>query len=145
MDYHFLEEDDFLRKVQAGEFYEHARVHNRYYGSLKSEIRDKLARQMDLVLNVDVQGAQTFRENAKDDPELQKMLVTVFVLPISIGQIRERLQGRGKDSPREIERRLVTAEKEMADKVHFDHIIPSGTKEEDYQAFRAIYAAECGA
>ena len=97
---------------------------------------------MDLVLNVDVQGAASFRDIAQADLVFGEQLVSVFVQPASLLQIRERLEHRGKDSIEEIERRLVTAEQEVVLKDHFDHVIISGTKEEDYQAFRAIYEAE---
>jgi len=141
VDYHFLDEDDFLRKVQVGEFYEHARVHSGYYGTLKSAIRGQFARGTDLVLNIDVQGAASFRDIARSDAVLAARLVTVFILPANIGQIRGRLQHRGKDGEEEIQRRLVTAEQEMAHKDQFDHVILSGTKEEDYAAFRNLYLA----
>ena len=142
VDYHFFNEAEFLKKVQVGEFYEYARVHSGYYGTPKTAIRDKLSQNIDLVLNVDVQGAASFRDIAQADLVFDEQLVSVFVQPASLLQIRERLEHRGKDSIEEIERRLVTAEQEVVLKDHFDHVIISGTKEEDYQAFRAIYEAE---
>lgn len=142
VDYHFFNEAEFLKKVQVGEFYEYARVHSGYYGTPKTAIRDKLSQNIDLVLNVDVQGAASFRDIAQADLVFGEQLVSVFVQPASLLQIRERLEHRGKDSIEEIERRLVTAEQEVVLKDHFDHVIISGTKEEDYQAFRAIYEAE---
>ena len=142
VDYHFFNEAEFLKKVQVGEFYEYARVHSGYYGTPKTAIQDKLSQNIDLVLNVDVQGAASFRDIAQADLVFGEQLVSVFVQPASLLQIRERLEHRGKDSIEEIERRLVTAEQEVVLKDHFDHVIISGTKEEDYQAFRAIYEAE---
>lgn len=142
VDYHFFNEAEFLKKVQVGEFYEYARVHSGYYGTPKTAIRDKLSQNIDLVLNVDVQGAASFRDIAQADLVFGEQLVSVFVQPASLLQIRDRLEHRGKDSIEEIERRLVTAEQEVVLKDHFDHVIISGTKEEDYQAFRAIYEAE---
>lgn len=142
VDYHFFNEAEFLKKVQVGEFYEYARVHSGYYGTPKTAIRDKLSQNIDLVLNVDVQGAASFRDIAQADLVFGEQLVSVFVQPASLLQIRDRLEHRGKDSIEEIERRLVTAEEEVVLKDHFDHVIISGTKEEDYQAFRAIYEAE---
>jgi len=139
VDYHFLKEDDFLEKVRNHEFYEHARVHSGYYGTLKAEIQNKLASQINLILNIDVQGAATFRALAKIDPVLAQQLRTLFVLPASIDQIRNRLHSRGKDSSEEIERRLLTAEKEMEQKDYFGHILLSATKEEDYQNIRNYY------
>jgi guanylate kinase len=144
IDYHFLKEDEFLKRVRNGEFYEHAQVHSGYYGTLKSEIQNKLASQINLILNIDVQGASTFRNLAKNDPQLARQLKTLFVQPSSIDQIRQRLLRRGKDSADEIERRLITAETEMAEKDHFDHILQSASREEDYQNIRAFYLAASG-
>ena len=144
VDYHFLSELEFQEKLAAGEFYEYAQVHSGCYGTLKSSIQGQLTEDIDLVLNIDVQGAASFREIAMVDPVLGSQLVTVFIHPISTQQIQDRLEGRGKDSPEEIERRLITAQREMSHRDHFDHVIKSGTKEEDYLAFRAIYEAERG-
>ena len=144
VDYHFLSEAEFQEKLLAGEFYESAQVHSGCYGTLKSSIQDQLTEDVDLVLNIDVQGAASFREIAMVDPVLRGQLVTVFIHPISTQQIQDRLEGRGKDSPEEIERRLVTAQLEISHRDYFDHVIKSGTKEEDYQAFRAIYEVERG-
>ena len=144
VDYHFLNEPEFQEKLAAGEFYEYAQVHSGCYGTLKSSIQGQLTEDIDLMLNIDVQGAASFREIAMVDPVLGGQLVTVFIQPISTQQIQDRLEGRGKDSPEEIGRRLITAQREMSHRDHFDHVIKSGTKEEDYQAFRAIYEAERG-
>ena len=144
VDYHFLSEPEFQEKLAAGEFYEYAQVHSGCYGTLKSSIQGQLTEDIDLVLNIDVQGASSFREIAMVDPVLGGQLVTVFIQPISTQQIQDRLEGRGKDSPEEIGRRLITAQREMSHRDHFDHVIKSGTKEEDYQAFRAIYETERG-
>ena len=139
VDYHFLDKAEFLHKVDAGEFYEYARVHSGYYGTQKSAIREQLNCDMDLILNIDVQGAASFRKIARSDTTLAGQLVTVFIQPASIDQIRERLLHRGKDTSDEIERRLITAEQEMTQKDFFDHVIISGTKEADYEAFRHLY------
>ena len=144
VDYHFLSEPEFQEKLADGEFYEYAQVHSGCYGTLKSSIQGQLTEDIDLVLNIDVQGAASFREIAMVDPVLGGQLVTVFIQPISTQQIQDRLEGRGKDSPEEIGRRLITAQREMSHRDHFDHVIKSGTKEEDYQAFRAIYETERG-
>ena len=144
VDYHFLSEPEFQEKLAAGEFYEYAQVHSGCYGTLKSSIQGQLTEDIDLMLNIDVQGAASFREIAMVDPVLGGQLVTVFIQPISTQQIQDRLEGRGKDSSEEIGRRLITAQREMSHRDHFDHVIKSGTKEEDYQAFRAIYEAARG-
>lgn len=140
VDYHFLSTEDFCRRISHGDFYEWAEVHGkgRYYGSLKSEIDGKLASGSDLLLNIDVQGAATFR---RQRAQLPGLLVTVFIRPLSLEQLRQRLAERDQDSPAEIERRLETARREIERAPEFDHIIDSGTKEEDLAAVLAIYEA----
>ena len=72
VDYYFLGEDEFLGRVEGGEFLENAVVHGNHYGVLKSELRAKLAEGSDVLLNIDVQGAATIREAAADDTVLNE-------------------------------------------------------------------------
>src|SRR5271154_1714820 len=81
VDYHFLQAGDFLKRVQAGNFLEHATVYGNSYGLLKSELLGKLRQGKDVLLNVDVQGAATIREKAQNEPELNCALVTIFLTP----------------------------------------------------------------
>ena len=78
--------------MQAGNFLEHATVYGNSYGMLKSELLDKLRAGKDVLLNVDVQGAATIREQARSEPELKRALVTVFLTPPSRGGAGERLK-----------------------------------------------------
>src|SRR5262247_631462 len=75
VDYYFLDAATFLKRVQAGNFLEHATVYGNSYGTLKSEVLGKLRQGRDVLLNVDVQGAAAIRERAEEDPELKKSLV----------------------------------------------------------------------
>src|SRR5499427_9462509 len=77
VDYYFLDAESFLKRVQAGNFLEHATVYGNSYGTLKGEVLGKLRQGKDVLLSVDVQGAATIRERAQEDPELKKSLVTV--------------------------------------------------------------------
>src|SRR5262252_1571597 len=77
VDYYFLDAESFLKRVQAGNFLEHATVFGNSYGTLKGEVLGKLRQGKDTLLNVDVQGAAAIRERADEDPELKKSLVTV--------------------------------------------------------------------
>jgi guanylate kinase len=138
-DYYFFSLEEFDAALAEDRFYEHALVHGRRYGVLKSEIDSKLEAGNNLLLNVDVQGAEAFRQSAKSSEILRKSLVTVFIMPASLEQLRERLQGRGTDDEEEIARRLAVAESEMTHAVHFHHVIRSNTREEDYARLRAIY------
>src|SRR5689334_19774589 len=84
VDYYFLDAASFLKRVQAGNFLEHATVYGNSYGTLKSEVLGKLRQGKDVLLSVDVQGASAIRERAKEDPELKKALVSVFLTPASL-------------------------------------------------------------
>src|SRR5271156_1169870 len=106
VDYYFLKAGDFLKRVQAGNFLEHATVYGNSYGLLKSELLGKLRAGKDVLLNVDVQGAATIREKALAEPELKDSLVTIFLTPMSIKEIERRLNNRAEDSPEVIRRRV---------------------------------------
>ncbi len=141
-DYYFLSPHEFEKRVEDGEFFEDANVHIYRYGILKNEIHNKLAQNIDLVLSIDVQGADTIRLAAEKDSILAGKLTTVFISPKDLPQLRERLVGRGQDDSDEIERRLQTAHMEMKAKAKYDHHIQSSSREEDFAALAAIYQAE---
>jgi len=142
VDYYFLKPDDFLRRVQAGNFLEHASVFGNSYGLLKSELLDKLRCGKDVLLNVDVQGAATIRQAAQTEPELRDALVTVFLTPTTLAEIERRLKKRGADSPEVIRRRIAGAKHEVAQWKNFDYLVISGTKQEDLRLALAIVEAE---
>src|SRR5271169_4572850 len=81
VDYYFLDAGSFLKRVQAGNFLEHATVFGNSYGTLKSEVLGKMRQGKDVLLTVDVQGAAAIRIQAESDPELKKALVQVFLTP----------------------------------------------------------------
>jgi len=142
IDYYFLGPADFLKRVQAGHFLEHATVYGNSYGTLKSEVLGRLRQGKDVLLNVDVQGAAAIREKAAADPELARALVTVFLTPPSLSVLEERLRRRGKDSAGAIQKRLSVARQEIAQWKHFDYLILSQSVPEDLQRMRSILAAE---
>ncbi|HTQ31588.1 MAG TPA: guanylate kinase [Opitutaceae bacterium] len=143
-DYHFLTEEEFDRRLAADEFLEWARVHEKYrYGTLKSAVLGRLP-GANLVMNIDVQGVRNLRAAAARVPLLRERLVTVFVAPDSFDVLRERLQGRGPVSAEELERRLRSAEAEMRERDTYDYVIHSGTKEQDFEALKKIWATARG-
>ena len=142
VDYYFIDPADFQRRVQAGEFIEHATVFGRSYGILRSELLDKLRLGRDVLLAVDVQGAATIRDRALADPELKHALVTVFLTPPSIAVLEERLKKRASDAPEEIQKRLGIARKEIAQWKNFDYLLISTTIPEDLRRMLAIVEAE---
>ncbi len=133
-DYHFLSEAEFDAKLAATEFLEWAWVHRKYrYGTLKSAVLDRLT-HASLVMNIDVQGVRSVRAAAASLPALKAKLVTIFVAPDSLDVLRERLQGRGPVTPEELERRMQSAELEMAERNSYDYVIHSKSKEQDFRA-----------
>jgi guanylate kinase len=142
IDYYFLDPADFLTRVQAGNFLEHATVHGNSYGTLKSEVLGRLRQGKDVLLNVDVQGAAAIRTKAEDDPELRRALVTVFLTPRNLSVLEERLKRRGKDSAAAIQKRLSVARQELAQWKHFDYLVLSQRVEEDLEQMQAIIRAE---
>jgi guanylate kinase len=142
VDYHFLTELDFKKRVQAGDFLEHATVFGRSYGTLRSEVLDKLRSGRDVLLNVDVQGAATIRGRAKDEPDLKRALITVFLTPPSVAVLAERLKQRNTDAPEEIQKRLALARQELAQWAQFDYLLISSTIPEDLRRMLAILEAE---
>jgi guanylate kinase len=141
-DYYFFTPEDFQRRVAAGEFVEHATVFGRSYGVLRSELLDKLRSGKDVLLNIDVQGAETIRDRAAADPELSRALVSIFLTPASITELEARLRRRNADSEPEIQKRLATARQELAHWKHFDYLVLSTSKEEDLRRALAIVEAE---
>ena len=142
VDYYFIDPADFQRRVQTGEFIEHATVFGHSYGILRVELLDKLRRGRDVLLNVDVQGAATIRDRALAEPELKRALVTVFLTPPSIAVLEERLKKRASDAPEEIQKRLGIARKEIAQWKNFDYLLISTTILEDLRRMLVIVEAE---
>lgn len=118
-DYHFLTEEEFQRRVDAGDFLEFATYAGNRYGTLRSALSDRLAEGRSVVLEIEVQGASQVRQSM---PEA----VQIFIAPPNPAALRERLVGRGTDPPEEIERRLRRAEVELESRVDFPHVIVNG-------------------
>jgi guanylate kinase len=142
VDYYFLDAASFLKRVQAGNFLEHATVYGHSYGILKAEVLGKLRQGRDVLLNVDVQGAATIRAKAQEDPELKQALVSVFLTPPSIEIVEQRLRNRRTDSAAVIQKRLGVARQEIAQWKNFDYLLLSGTVPEDLRRMLAIVEAE---
>jgi guanylate kinase len=139
--YHFFSADEFRRRLTAGEFLEWAQVHgdreDRFYGTLKSSVVTPLEGGRNLVLNVDVQGVESFRRIARENATLRNALTTVFLV-VDPGSMAERMRGRGQDGEQEIERRLRTAELELQEAPKFDFRIESRSRDEDFAALLAV-------
>ena len=114
--YHFLSREEFMRKVDAGEFVEWAEVHGNCYGTLVSEVESKLASGSSLILEIDVQGALQVKKRFPD-------AILVFIKPPSLEVLRERLVGRGSETPESLELRMADAEQELALADRYDDVV----------------------
>src|SRR5215475_3872118 len=142
VDYYFLDAASFLKRVQAGNFLEHATVYGNSYGILKSEVLSKLRQGKDVVLSVDVQGAATIHDKAQEDTELKRAFVSVFLTPPSLTVLEERLKKRGTESAAVMQKRLSVARQELAQWKNFDYLLISTSIHEDLRKMLAIVAAE---
>ncbi|MFN2475905.1 MAG: guanylate kinase [Chthoniobacterales bacterium] len=139
-DYHFLTEPDFLQRLAAGEFLEHAKVHGHYYGTLRNPIRTHLENGVDVLIDVDTQGAASIREY--NDPFIRQALCDVFIMPPDLDELRRRLTKRGTETEDQIELRLTNAAREMELWREYRYTIISKSMEEDLLKFRHIMGAE---
>ena len=139
-DYHFLTRDEFVQRLEAGDFLEHAVVHGHLYGSLKAEVLSRLHNGLDVVMDIDVQGADQIR--SCDDPDIRRAAVDLFVMPPDENELHARLAGRGTDSPETIALRMSNALDEMRHWRKYTYLLVSSTREEDYARFTALVTAE---
>ncbi len=136
--YHFFSAEEFDRRVAEGAFLEWAWVHRKNrYGTLASSVLEPLAAGQGLIINVDVQGVENFRRAAAANPLLARHMGTVYI-DVPIAELRARLAGRG-ESVEEIDRRMITAEREQQEREKFDFVITSSSKEADFQALLDIW------
>jgi guanylate kinase len=131
VDYHFLDDAEFERKVRDGEFVEHASYSGRRYGTLRSDLEQRLVRGVPVVLEIEVQGA---RQVAETMPEAQR----IFIAPPSDEALRARLIGRGTDSAEDVERRLATAREELRAQAEFPHVIYNDRLEDAVDALEEL-------
>jgi guanylate kinase len=142
--YHFLSEAQFDEAVARGEFLEWARVHGKNrYGTLRRTVLERLASGVSLIAAIDVQGVRSVTAVAESDPVLRRALVTVFVAPATIAELRTRLGGRG-DHAADIDRRMETALEELREAGRFQYRIASTTRNADYAALLEIWRAAIG-
>jgi guanylate kinase len=135
VDYHFLTREQFDQRVQDGQFVEHANYAGRSYGTLRSELEQRVAAGVPVVLEIEVQGARQVR---KAMPEA----VQVFIAPPSLSALRTRLVGRGTDDPAEVERRLHVAEQELTAQPEFAHVVVNDRLEDALERLAGIVAQQ---
>ncbi len=139
-DYHFLTRGDFQQRRDAGDFLEHAVVHENLYGSLRSDVISHLRAGTDVVMDIDVQGADQIRNCP--DLEIKRAVVDLFVLPPSEDILRKRLSDRATDSAETIALRMKNALEEMRHWQRYAYRLISSSKEQDFAQGLALVTAE---
>ena len=138
--YQFLSAADFHAQMEAGDFLEHAQVHEDLYGTLREPVLTNLKQGRDVLIDIDTQGAATIRNY--DDPIIQQAFADIFIMPPDVEELRRRLEKRGTESVQQIESRLATAMREMELWRDYRYTIVSGSVEGDLENVRNIMSAE---
>ena len=133
--YHFMTVERYQELIAQDAFVEHAQVHGNYYGTLRSEVYQRLERGENVVLDIDVQGALNVIASEKEK-------VSIFILPPSLKVLRERLTGRGTETPEAIERRLNNAIWELSQKDHYEYKVINDDLDAAVRTLQAIIEAE---
>ena len=134
--YDFITEEEFDRRVQAGEFLEHARVFGKHqYGTPRRWLEEAQRKGLDLVLEIDVQGAEQVKKKIPD-------AVTIFILPPNREELEKRLRSRGLDKEEVILRRLDTARREIENYSKYDYILVNDQLDQSADQLKAIVLAE---
>ena len=133
--YHFTDVESFTAGVDEGKFLEHAEVFGNYYGTSEQSVRAQLEAGIDVILEIDWQGALQVKKIFAD-------AITVFILPPSLTTLRQRLSSRNQDTAEVIEQRLAGAVTEMEQYVHFDFVIINDSFEVALTELKAIIVAD---
>jgi guanylate kinase len=132
--YHFVSAEQFQSMIDAGDFFEYARVHGDWKGSARQSVEPQLAAGQDVLLEIDWQGARQVREQVPD-------AVSVFILPPSRDALEQRMRKRGQDSEQVIAQRLSAAREEMSHYNEFDYVIVNEVFDTAVDEMCAIFTA----
>jgi guanylate kinase len=138
-DYLFISKLEFEDLIEVDAFIEYAQIHDNYYGSLKKTFLELFQKDQDVLLNIDIQGTASLKNLESSYPFLKNRVISVFVMPKSLNELRDRLKTRNLDTTEEIEKRLTTAANEIKSNGIFDYTIESSTREKDYKRLVEIY------
>lgn len=122
-EYYFLTKEDFQKRIENNEFIEYAEVYGNYYGTLKSEVSDKIKQGCDVLLDIDVQGAVQLKKRAANDDFLANLIELIFIVPPSYTVLENRLRSRKTDAEEAVLKRLDTSKKEIAFWREYDYVI----------------------
>ena len=134
--YRFIDREAFEDLRARDDLLEWAEVHGNFYGTPRRPVEKTLAQGRDMIFDIDYQGTRQVRQRLQED------VVTVFILPPSFSELRQRLERRAEDSPETIERRLANARNEMQRWSEYDYVIVNDDLDESFRALQSILAAE---
>jgi guanylate kinase len=134
-DYFFVSDDDFERLIKDGELLEYAKVHGNFYGTSKSQVEKETAAGNDVILEIDVQGAEIVRRKLPGS-------VSIFILPPSFDLLSERLRNRDTETRETLAVRLSNAKKEVSAAVDFDYVVINDEMEKASHDLIAIFVSE---
>lgn len=135
VDYHFTSQDRFLELIGDAAFLEHAEVFGNFYGTSEASIRELLASGLDVILEIDWQGARQVRQRFPG-------AVSIFILPPTPQALKQRLQSRGQDSEEVIQRRLSEAKDEMSHYPEYDYLIVNDQFDVALEQLRSVVSAQ---
>lgn len=136
VDYHFIDKTEFLAMIAGGRFLEHAEVHGNLYGTAEAGIRQQLEEGIDVILDIDVQGAEIVRRSG------QMPAAYVFIAPPGMAELERRLRGRGTESEERIQLRLQNARQELRAAAQYEYLIVNEEVAAAAELLAAIILAE---
>lgn len=135
VDYHFMTRDEFEKRIANNEFLEYAEYCQNYYGTILSEVDEKIEKGIDVILEIEVQGAMKIKEKRPD-------AIFVFIAPPSVGELRRRLKKRGTEPDEIIDERVSKATEEIMLAKNYDYVIVNDALEDAIEDFFAVMRAE---
>ncbi len=135
VDYYFVSEEEFKKEIEKGSFLEYALVHGNYYGTLKKNVDDSLDKGLDVILEIDIQGALNVKEKASD-------AIFIFIMPPTMRELRDRLVKRGTETKEKIIERFKNAYKEVNEISKYNYVVINDEVESAVKKVQAIMLAE---
>ena len=136
-EYHFLTVDEFIEKIDEGQFLEHAKVFGNLYGTLLQTVRDSISLGKNLIFDVDWQGGKQIRNSS-----LSKFVISIFILPPSIKELHERLMKRAQDSSETVKDRMRKSIDEIMHWKEYDYVIVNREFDKTLKEVESIIVSE---
>jgi len=133
--YHFVTKEVFEQGIDASLFLEHANVFGNYYGTSRSTVHQRLEQGIDVILEIDWQGAQQIRQ-------LEPDVCSIFILPPSIQELEQRLQKRNQDADEVIQRRVAQAKEDVTHFTEYDHVVINDDFEQALENLLSIFTCQ---